>query len=115
MTNAAMIPFSPNRRQQLPSLHQHRLPPRPRAPFPARPEDCFDAADWLVENAVSTFTAKLAFIGGESARAHLSILTALKRSETHSAFNLKELLLHLASMALTASRGSSISIRRALY
>jgi len=68
----------------------------PEHPFPAGPEDCFDAAEWLVENAVPTFSAELAFIGGESAGAHLSILTALhlKRSETHSAFNLKGLLLH---------------------
>jgi alpha/beta hydrolase fold len=62
-----------DRRQQFPSRHQHRLPTSTRRFFPAGPNDCFDAAEWLVENAKSTFGAELAFIGGESAGGHLSI------------------------------------------
>jgi acetyl esterase/lipase len=45
----------------------------PEDSFPAGPNDCFDTAEWLVENAKSTFGAELAFIGGESAGGHLSI------------------------------------------
>lgn len=68
----------------------------PENPFPAGPEDCFDAAEYLIEHSKATFGADLAFIGGESAGAHLSILTAvhLRRSPQYSNFNLKGLLLH---------------------
>jgi len=48
----------------------------PEDPFPAGPEDCYDVADWLIENGEKKFGAKLRFIGGESAGGHLSVLTA---------------------------------------
>jgi len=65
-------------------------------PFPAAPNDCFDVAEWLVDNAKSTFGADLAFVGGESAGAHLSVLVAvhLLRSPTYAGFKLRGLLLH---------------------
>jgi acetyl esterase/lipase len=68
----------------------------PENPFPAGPEDCFDAAGYLIEHSKATFGADFAFIGGESAGAHLSILTAihLRHSPEYSSFNLKGLLLH---------------------
>lgn len=68
----------------------------PEDPFPAGPNDCFDAAEWLIENAKSSFGAELLFMGGESAGAHLSVLTALHllRSPKYSSFKLKGLLLH---------------------
>jgi acetyl esterase/lipase len=77
----------------------------PEDPFPAGPRDCFDAAEWLAENAKSTFGAELAFIGGESAGAHLSILTVLHllRSPKYSSFRLKGLLLHYGCYDLSST------------
>jgi acetyl esterase len=50
----------------------------PEHPFPAGPDDCEDAALWLLEN----HTGRLA-IGGESAGAHLAVLTMLRLRELH--------------------------------
>jgi acetyl esterase/lipase len=77
----------------------------PEDPFPAGPHDCFDAAEWLAENAKSTFGAELVFIGGESAGAHLSILTILHllRSPQYSSFKLKGLLLHYGCYDLSST------------
>jgi acetyl esterase len=45
----------------------------PEHPYPAGPDDCEDAARWFVER----FDGRLA-IGGESAGAHLAVLTLLR-------------------------------------
>ena len=37
----------------------------PENPYPKGPEDCFDAAEWLVDNAHAKFGAELHFLGGE--------------------------------------------------
>ena len=37
----------------------------PENPFPKGPEDCFDALEWLVDNAHAKFGAELRFLGGE--------------------------------------------------
>jgi len=77
----------------------------PEAPFPAAPNDCFDAAEWLVENAKTKLGVEFAFIGGESAGAHLSVLTALHllRSPKYSSFKLKGLLLHYGCYDLSCT------------
>lgn len=49
----------------------------PEHPFPAGPDDCEDAARWFVER----FSGRLA-IGGESAGAHLAVLTLLRLRES---------------------------------
>ena len=75
----------------------------PEHPFPAGPEDCFDAAEWLIDNAVKEFGAPLAFLGGESAGGHLSALTALhllnSSKEKYSQFSLNGLLLHYGTFS----------------
>jgi len=78
----------------------------PEYPFPAGPEDCYDAADWLIENGEKEFGGKLRFIGGESAGAHLSVLTTYHILRTHPSFSLTAdhfggLLLHFGAYDLS--------------
>lgn len=37
----------------------------PENPYPKGPEDCFDAGEWLVDNAQARFGTELRFLGGE--------------------------------------------------
>ncbi|KAF2753140.1 alpha/beta-hydrolase [Pseudovirgaria hyperparasitica] len=75
----------------------------PEHTFPAAPEDCFDAAEWLIEHAEADTRlggggARLCFVGGESAGAHLSALVAahlLGHADARfSGFALRGLVLH---------------------
>ncbi|MFB7864465.1 alpha/beta hydrolase [Streptomyces sp. NPDC056069] len=50
----------------------------PEHPFPAGPDDCEAAARWLVDHAEAEFGTGRLLIGGESAGAHLSLLTLLR-------------------------------------
>ncbi len=50
----------------------------PEHPYPAGPDDCEAAAHWLVANAQSEFGTDRLIIGGESAGAHLSLVTMLR-------------------------------------
>jgi acetyl esterase/lipase len=50
----------------------------PEHPYPAGPEDCEAAADWLVEHAVEEYGTDRLLVGGESAGAHLAALTLLR-------------------------------------
>ena len=76
----------------------------PENPFPAGPNDCYDVAEWLVDNATSHFGAPLTFVGGESAGGHLSMLVALHLLQhpqpQYSTFNLRGLLLHYGCYSL---------------
>lgn len=69
----------------------------PEDPFPAGPNDCYDAAEWLVSHSQSKFHAPLLFMGGESAGGHLAVLTALhllnSPDKKYSSFQFKGLLL----------------------
>lgn len=58
----------------------------PEHPFPAAPDDCEDAALWLLEHGTDVLgaPARLA-IGGESAGAHLALLTLLRLRDGHGA------------------------------
>ena len=82
----------------------------PENSFPAGPEDCFDAAEWLVEHAEEQWGAALTFIGGESAGAHLAVLTTLHllqhREERYRAFGFRGLVLHFGCYDLTGTPSS---------
>lgn len=55
----------------------------PEYPYPAGPDDCEAAALWLVREGAKRFgTTKLA-LGGESAGAHLSVVTLLRLRDRH--------------------------------
>jgi acetyl esterase len=55
----------------------------PEHPYPAGPDDCEDAALWLVEHCEEEFGASRLLIGGESAGAHLAALTMLRLRDRH--------------------------------
>jgi acetyl esterase/lipase len=50
----------------------------PEHPFPAGPDDCEDAAWWLVDHAQREFGTDRLLVGGESAGAYLSLVTMLR-------------------------------------
>lgn len=55
----------------------------PEHPYPAGPDDCEAAALWLAENAASEFGTRRLLIGGESAGAHLAVVTLLRLRDRH--------------------------------
>jgi len=74
----------------------------PEDPYPAGPNDCHDAADYLATEGPSRFGAPLLFIGGESAGAHLSAVTLLHLASSQPALRLRGLLLHFGCYDLAA-------------
>lgn len=60
----------------------------PEHPFPAAPDDCEAVARWLAEHAAAEFGTSRLLIGGESAGAHLSVLTLLRVPGVFRAANL---------------------------
>ncbi|KAI9818436.1 MAG: hypothetical protein M1827_000495 [Pycnora praestabilis] len=69
----------------------------PEHPFPAAPEDCYDAAEWLVDNANEEFGGELMFTGGESAGGHLAALTCFHLRESRPNFHFRGLILHFGA------------------
>jgi acetyl esterase len=56
----------------------------PEHPFPAAPDDCEDAARWLIERGAAELGAPARLtLGGESAGAHLAVLTLLRLRDLH--------------------------------
>ena len=74
----------------------------PEDPFPAGPNDCYDAGEYVVKNSKSQFGAPLLFIGGESAGAHLSVLTLLHLHKAIPTFKFRALILHFGSYDLSS-------------
>lgn len=66
----------------------------PEHPFPAGPNDCYDAVEYLVRNSESRFGAPLLFVGGESAGGHFSLLTFLHLRKAIPSFYFRALILH---------------------
>ena len=66
----------------------------PEDPYPAANEDCFDVAEWLVDNAEKEYGAPLIFMGGESAGGHLSACTCFHLLETRPNFAFKGLVMN---------------------
>ncbi|CZR69487.1 related to lipase 2 [Phialocephala subalpina] len=60
----------------------------PEHPFPAGPEDVYDVAEYLVDNAPREYGGPLKFVGGKSAGSNLSILTVLHLLEHRPDFAL---------------------------
>ncbi len=58
----------------------------PEHPHPAGPDDCEAAALWLIENSRARFGTERLLIGGESAGAHLAVVTLLRLRDKHSLF-----------------------------
>ena len=55
----------------------------PEHPYPAGPDDCEAAALWLAEHAKREFGTERLLIGGESAGAHLAVVTLLRLRDRH--------------------------------
>jgi len=55
----------------------------PEHPYPQGPDDCEAAALWLVKSAMDRFGTDRFAIGGESAGAHLSLVTLLRLRDRH--------------------------------
>ena len=79
----------------------------PEHPFPAAVDDCEDVASWLVERGADVLGARPRFsIGGESAGAHLAVLTLLRlrdRAEPSTAFLAANLVFGDFDLSLTPS------------
>ncbi|WP_256122658.1 alpha/beta hydrolase [Streptomyces sp. LUP47B] len=81
----------------------------PEHPFPAGPDDCEVAARWLVKHAAAEFGTERLLIGGESAGAHLSVLTLLRLRDRHGiigAFRAAHLLFGPYDLSMTPSQRS---------
>ncbi|MEV5880747.1 alpha/beta hydrolase [Streptomyces sp. NPDC052101] len=81
----------------------------PEHPFPAGPDDCEAAARWLVKHAATEFGTERLLIGGESAGAHLSVVTLLRLRDRHGitgAFRAAHLLFGPYDLSMTPSQRS---------
>ena len=81
----------------------------PEHPFPAGPDDCETAARWLVKHAGDEFGTDRLMIGGESAGAHLSVVTLLRLRDRYGvtgAFRAAHLLFGPYDLSMTPSQRS---------
>lgn len=77
----------------------------PEHPYPAGPDDCEAAARWLAENAGDEFGTDRILIGGESAGAHLSVVTMIRLRDRHgyNGFSAANLVYGAYDLRLTPS------------
>jgi acetyl esterase/lipase len=79
----------------------------PEHPYPAGPDDCEDAALWLLEHGVELLRVpRRLTIGGESAGAHLSVVTLLRLRDhgIRDAFRAANLVFGVFDLSGTPSR-----------
>ena len=80
----------------------------PESPFPAGPDDCEDAALWLLRDGFAEFDVPaVAAIGGDSAGGHLSALTLLRLRDRHGitgAFAAANLIYGAFDLSMTPSQ-----------
>jgi acetyl esterase/lipase len=77
----------------------------PENPYPAGPDDCEAAAVWLAEHAQAEFGSDRLLIGGESAGAHLSVVTLVRMRDKHgfTGFSRANLVYGCYDLAMTPS------------
>ncbi|MFC6880889.1 MULTISPECIES: alpha/beta hydrolase [Actinomadura] len=80
----------------------------PEHPHPAGPDDCEDAARWLVENAAAEFGTDRLAIAGESAGAHLAALTLLRLGERARAFRAAQFTYGVFDLSMTPSQRAGV-------
>ena len=80
----------------------------PEHPYPAAPDDCEDAALWLLESGLDELgLSRPLAIGGESAGAHLAVVTLLRLRDRHGvrgAFGAANLVFGVYDLAMTPSQ-----------
>ncbi len=76
----------------------------PEHPYPAAPDDCEDAARWLLTEGAAEFGTDRLTIGGESAGAQLSVVTLLRLGELASAFRAAQLTYGAFDLSMTPSQ-----------
>jgi acetyl esterase len=80
----------------------------PEHPYPAGPDDCEDAARWLLERGIGELgVPNVLTIGGESAGAHLAAVTLLRLRDRHGitgAFRAANLVFGAFDMSMTPSQ-----------
>jgi acetyl esterase len=76
----------------------------PEHPYPAAPDDCEDAARWLIAGARQEFGTDRLTIGGESAGAHLSAVTLLRLGAQAAAFRAAQLTFGVFDLSMTPSQ-----------
>lgn len=76
--------------------------------------DCFDAAEYLVDHAEKIFGAKVLFLGGESAGAYFSTLTTFQLMRSRPAHRLAGLILLFGNFDLTLNMPHLINTSRCL-
>ncbi|KAK5111224.1 hypothetical protein LTR62_005252 [Meristemomyces frigidus] len=73
----------------------------PEHPYPAGNEDCFDIGEYLVDHAERDYGVSMRFMSGDSAGAHLSVVTCYHLLKTKPKFEFKGLVLNFGAYDLS--------------
>jgi acetyl esterase/lipase len=76
----------------------------PEHPHPAGPDDCEDAARWLIAEAPREFGTDRLTIGGESAGGHLAAVTLLRLGAQAAAFRAAQLTYGVYDLSMSPSQ-----------